>query len=211
MLDFLNEPINIAIDGQVATGKTLIGSELARLLKYKFIDTGLFYRYFATTYYNHHVDNLSDEIINSNITIDDLEKINQLSDKEYLQIGTYAAEIAKDNGVREAINTIINRLVNGKGFVVVGRDVTTKILPNAEIKIVLDADIETRVFRRMNQLEYKNDFTSIFDDLMQHDYKLYDLIQKAKQISTIIDMKNLSLNQVIQKILKLVIYHSLQH
>ncbi|CAG8819442.1 13136_t:CDS:1, partial [Cetraspora pellucida] len=58
MLNLLSEPINIAIDGQVATGKTSIGSELARFLKYKFIDTGLFYHYFAATYYNHHVDNL---------------------------------------------------------------------------------------------------------------------------------------------------------
>ncbi|CAG8836538.1 13043_t:CDS:1, partial [Cetraspora pellucida] len=151
------------------------------------------------------------EIIKSNITIDDLGKINQLSDKEFLQIGTCAAEIAKDDGVREAINIKIKRLVNRKGFVVVGRDVTTKILPDAEIKIVLDADIETRVFRKINQLGYENDFALIFDDLMQCDFKSYDLIQQAKQISTIIDMKNLSLDQAIQKILKLVIYHALQH
>ncbi|CAG8805391.1 13679_t:CDS:2, partial [Cetraspora pellucida] len=94
------------------------------------------------------------------------------------------AEIAKVDGVREAINIKINQLVNGKGFVVVGCDVTTKILSDAEIKIVLSTDIKTQ---------------------------LYDLIQKAKQISTIIDMKNLSLDQVIPKILKIVIYHSLQY
>ncbi|CAG8750065.1 22641_t:CDS:2, partial [Cetraspora pellucida] len=182
MLNLLSEPINIAIDGQVATEKTSIGSKLAKFLKYKFIDTGLFYRYFVVKYYNHHVNNLSDEIINSNITIDDLKKINQLSNKEYLQIGTCAAEIAKNDGVRKAINTKINQLVNGKGFVVVGHN-----------------------------LEYENNFTSIFDNLMQRDFKSYDLIQQAKQISIIINMKNLSLDQAIQKILKLVIYYSLQH
>ncbi|CAG8815759.1 1670_t:CDS:2 [Cetraspora pellucida] len=151
MLNLLNEPINIATDGQVATEKTSIGSELAKLLKYKFIDTGLFYCYFAATYYNHYMDNLSDKIIKSEITIDDLKKINQRSVKEYLQIGTHAAEIAKNDS----------------------------ILPDTEIKIVLDADIETRIFCRMNQIEYENDFTSIFDDLIQRDFKSYDLIQQA--------------------------------
>ncbi|CAG8836038.1 22184_t:CDS:2, partial [Cetraspora pellucida] len=74
------------------------------------------------TYYNNYLDNLSNEIIKSDITIDDLKKINQHSVKEYLQIGTRAAEIAKND---------------------VGHNVTTKILPDAEIKILLDADIET--------------------------------------------------------------------
>jgi cytidylate kinase len=99
--------INIAIDGQAATGKTSIGSELAKMLNYKFIDTGLFYRYFAFKFINHNVDNLSEEIVKSEITIDDLEQINLNISNQYLQIGARASEISKNDDVRSAINDLI--------------------------------------------------------------------------------------------------------
>jgi len=204
-------PINIAIDSQAATGKTSIGSELAKMLNYKFIDTGLFYRYFAFKFINHNVDNLSEEIVKSEITTEDLEQINLNISNQYLQIGARASEISKNNDVRSAINDLIKRLTIGKGFVVVGRDVTTKILPDAEVKIVLDADVETRLFRRMKQMNLENECDTILNDLLQRDFNSHDLIQQAKQISTIIDTQNLSSEQVIHKIFKIVIFYSLQH
>ncbi|CAG8793925.1 17471_t:CDS:1, partial [Cetraspora pellucida] len=58
-----------------------------------------------------------EEIVKSEITIDDLEQINLNISNQYLQIGACASEISKNNDVRSAINNLIKRLTIGKGFV----------------------------------------------------------------------------------------------
>ncbi|KAF0488273.1 cytidylate kinase [Gigaspora margarita] len=156
----MKKSFNIAIDGLSGVGKSPIRYQVAKQLKFTFIDSGLFYRYIADRFY-----------------LDDTIQLNEI----YL---------FKDE------------------MIVVGRDVATNILPNAEVKLVLEADFETRVYRRTKQLNAK-EFEAIgkvFSDMLKRDMDSFDLILEAKKVATIIDTTNLSIEQVIAKILTRVLW-----
>lgn len=154
--------INIAIDGPAGTGKTSTGKLLARKLKYSFIDTGLMYR--ALTYYGVKKKinfNNANEIImlleDVSFTYDILGDIilngenimNNLNDDEIIK------NINKVTVIGEVRQSLVQRqrdIVADGGFVVVGRDIGTVVLPDAQLKIYLTATTEKRVQRRAEQL-----------------------------------------------------------
>ncbi|CAG8623815.1 18492_t:CDS:2 [Gigaspora rosea] len=69
-----------------------------------------------------------------------------------IQKMTRASEIAKVPKIQSIINEVIQTITKKKEFVIVGHDTTTKILPDAEIKLVLDAEIETKLYQRSKQI-----------------------------------------------------------
>ncbi|RIB17501.1 P-loop containing nucleoside triphosphate hydrolase protein [Gigaspora rosea] len=164
--------INIAIDGLASSGKTMIGKKLSEKLKYQFIDSGFFYRYFANKFY-----------------IDNTIQINEI----YL----FKNEIFNNSFYHlKEIEYIIQTITKKKGFVVVGHDATTKILPDAKIKLVFNAEIETRVYRRAKQI------------LDIQNFDAYNLVMEAKKVATIINTSNLSIEQVLAKILRYVYWYN---
>lgn len=154
--------INITIDGPAGTGKTSTGQLLAKKLKYIFIDTGLMYR--ALTYYGVSKEinfNNADQIIMlledvifeydnlGNIFLNGENVMNHLSDDEIVK------NINKVTVIGEVRQSLVQRqrdIVTDGGFVVVGRDVGTVVLPDAQLKIYLTATIEKRIQRRAEQL-----------------------------------------------------------
>ncbi|CAG8827299.1 17491_t:CDS:1, partial [Dentiscutata erythropus] len=95
----------------------------------------------------------------------------------YLENRQKAASIAQNKGIRKIINEIIQEITRKKRFVVVGRDVTTNILPNADIKIVLTANLTTYINRRCD--ETKSTATEITRDILFRDEKSYKFIEDA--------------------------------
>ncbi|RIB05390.1 hypothetical protein C2G38_2280839 [Gigaspora rosea] len=87
-----------------------------------------------------------------------------------------------------------------KEFAVVGRDVTFNILPDAEIMILLSADIDIRALRRAHQLNSEN-INDIWLDILNRDSKSFNLIKEAKKVSKIIDTTNLTLAEVVDLVL----------
>ncbi|KAF0412225.1 hypothetical protein F8M41_007957 [Gigaspora margarita] len=81
---------------------------------------------------------------------------------------------------------------------VVGQDATAKILSNARVKLVLEADFEMRLYRRVKQLNAEEFVAKVFSDLLKHDIDSFDLVLEAKKIATIINTSNLSIEQVIK-------------
>src|SRR5438105_10642310 len=137
--------INIAIDGYSASGKTTIGQFLARKFKYELIDSSLFYRYFS--YHSFILSSSDDDVLkfirsitageNYKDLLEDIKSINLLDKETYLEVGKKASELAKNNEIREEINILIRRIIQKKGFVVVGRDTIFNILLEVEVKIIL--------------------------------------------------------------------------
>lgn len=152
--------INIAIDGPVASGKSSVALLLAQKLGYVFIDTGLMYRAFTYWCLLNQIDFNNEESI-----IDQLDGFNCLIDgKKVFLNGKDIADHLKDPDVISSINyvTIIElvreKLVNlqrsavkNNGYILVGRDIATVVLPDAQLKIYLTASIEARVKRRYQQ------------------------------------------------------------
>ncbi|CAG8777485.1 18551_t:CDS:1, partial [Gigaspora rosea] len=205
--------INIAIDGPASLGKTTIGKKLSEKLEYQLIDSGVFYRYFAKKFYLDNIIQINeiylfkDEMLNNPFY--HLKEIEHVNSQFYQDLtkSQRASEIAKVPEIRSTINEIIQIITKKKGFVVLGCDATTKILPTAEIKLVLDAEIETRVCRRAKQiLEAKSsqldDLTEleiigkVLSDILKRDFDAYELILEAKKVATIINTSNLSIEQV---------------
>ncbi|KAF0514608.1 Cytidylate kinase [Gigaspora margarita] len=92
--------------------------------------------------------------------------------------------------------------MKNRGYVVVGHDATTKILPSTRVKLILEADFETRVYRRAKQLNAK-EFEAIgkvFSDLLKRDVDFFDLVLEAKKVAIIINTSDLSIEQVVARI-----------
>lgn len=155
---------NIAIDGPAGSGKTTLGQELAQRANYQFLDSGLFYRYFAKLLTeNGYSPSEKVKVIEfcsqKSISIakdpqfffQQLE--NQKTDLSQPEISKLASLFSPIQELRQIIRGLIRNLVKSKGFVVVGRDMTFKVLPEAEVKIFLTANQSKRIERRYQQLK----------------------------------------------------------
>ena len=156
--------INIAIDGPAGSGKTTLGRVLAQKINYRFLDSGLFYRYFAKLCNEHGLKSLEKKKViefcsqkstavakNPQLFFQQLE--NQQTILAQPEIGNLASLFSPIQELRQIIRELIRELVKDRGFVVVGRDMTFKVLPEAEVKIFLTADQSKRVERRHQQLK----------------------------------------------------------
>jgi CMP/dCMP kinase len=203
---------NIGIDGLCATGKTTIGEKLAVILGYTFIDSGIFYRYFALIYFyltneqiqTRLINQKSDIIKNFQTHFKQFYIVNKLDRVKYLQNGRRASQLAKNDEVRKVINEIIKSVTKSKGFIIVGRDVTTNIIPDADIKIVLTSNLMMRIVRRQFQTGIYTSY--IRTDILQRDEKSYKFIEDAVKVSSMIDTTCLTIDQVIKRILFLVYF-----
>jgi len=206
----------ISIDGAAGTGKTTVGIKLARELNYQFLDSGKIYR--AYTY----------KMIKNN-TLATIDIINQLSttnieykylkNKEILnldgknvsdklhseQVDNYVSDISKIPEIRVKM-TELQREIAKKNFIVVGRDIGTVVLPNAELKIFLTASIKERARRRFNERKNEN-IKDIEKSIKNRDY--IDSTRKVAPLkipknAIVIDTENKDVNKVSQEILNLV-------
>jgi CMP/dCMP kinase len=167
---------NIAIDGPAGSGKTTVGKLLAQKTGYQFLDSGLLYRHFAFLYHNKKVSLEMKNLLSfweKEINADpgkiilDLEKNRELFISS--EIGVLASQLAPDSSLRKIILDFQRKLTKNKGWIVVGRDITSEVLPQAEVKIFLTADLENRAERRYQQYSKKITKEEIKKELQARD------------------------------------------
>lgn len=175
---------NIAIDGPSASGKSTIAKRLASLLNFTHIDTGAMYRAIAYDCIKKNVD-LEDEAAVSelakNTTVELLgEGQVFLNDTNVTyairseQVSVGASKISKYKYVREKLVELQRTMASKKGFVMDGRDITSVVLPDAEVKIYQNADASVRAKRRFFEQAEKGlevDYQEIYDDLVERDFQ----------------------------------------
>ncbi|MGY6563091.1 MAG: (d)CMP kinase [Luteibaculaceae bacterium] len=167
--------INIAIDGYSSCGKSTVAKSLAKNLGYIYVDSGAMYR--AVTLYAQQNHFILDGVV-------DAEKLTQalplieidfdlkpgcgsqqtwlngtlVEDKiRELSVSRQVSEVSKIPAVREKLVAMQQKIAEKKGVVMDGRDIGTVVLPNAELKIFMTADIETRTERRYKELLQKGE------------------------------------------------------
>ena len=156
----------IAIDGPVAAGKTTVGRALALRLGYRFLDTGLMYRAVTWLALQQGVSTedtgalvamaqkldfqvtMPDSSGSEVVLVAGQDITAQLRDP---QVEGRVSQIAAFPGVREALVPKQRALAQEGGIVMVGRDIGTNVLPDAGLKVYLDASVEERAQRRYQE------------------------------------------------------------
>jgi cytidylate kinase len=142
----------VAIDGPAGSGKTTLASRLADHFGLAFLDTGLLYRATARRLLETGADDDEAAAVRAAAAIDagDLDPSVLMTEI----IGQTASKVAALPAVRETLLAFQRRFgSDGKGAVLVGRDIGTVVRPDASHKIFVTASVERRAQRRCKQLQ----------------------------------------------------------
>jgi cytidylate kinase len=175
-------PLMIAIDGPAASGKSTLGFRLAEALHYLYFDTGLMYRAVTWLALKRGIDLKNESALTRlaedvpievspaslddgrvcDVVVDGFDITWEISTHE---IDANVSTVAAYAGVRKAL-TLQQRRIGMRGHVVmVGRDVGTVVLPEADLKIYLDASPEERARRRYQEV-VKRDGKSSYEEIL---------------------------------------------
>jgi len=147
----------IAIDGSAASGKGTLAKSLARQLDYDYLDTGALYRAVGLSLIKAGVN--PDNIV-ENQAIELAESLDlDLTNSPLIRgdrVADMASRVAAITPVRAALLDLQRRFAatpqSGRGAILDGRDIGTVVLPSADLKLFIDAAIETRAKRRTKEL-----------------------------------------------------------
>lgn len=219
-------PNIIAIDGPAASGKTTIANQLANKWGYLFFDTGVMYR--AVTWLALH----------KNISTKDEPKVTDLADRikidvappsqddgrEYdviadgidvtwkirkKKVDSQVSLVSTYPGVREALTRQQRRIGLVGKVIMVGRDIGTVVLPEADLKIYLDACVEERANRRFKQRVGRGEDVELSKILKKLEKR--DNIDSTREIAplcaaedaVLINTDDMSISEVVSKIEKI--------
>jgi len=161
--------LTIALDGPAASGKSTLGERLAKSLNFLYLDTGVMYRAVTLAMIKKAVDVSNEDAVNRiaeemdldirPASIEDgrsndvlLDGVDVTWEIRQPDVEAYVSQVSAYKGVRVAM-TEKQREIGRRGrIVMVGRDIGTVVLPDAELKLYLDASVEERAKRRYREL-----------------------------------------------------------
>ena len=218
--------IVVAIDGPSGSGKSSVSLAVARQLQLAYLDTGAMYR--AAAWWCEHLgidledqEGVSDAVISMPLHMDtdpdhpglsvDGTDIAQAIREPH--ISAVVSKIAANLDVRAELGRRQRELIehgaaNG-GIVAEGRDITTVIAPDAQVRLLITASEEARLERRAAQLEAAGksvDAAALRDQVLRRDRDDARVSQflEAPEGVTLVDTSNLDFNQSVEKVSELV-------
>jgi cytidylate kinase len=219
-LSIMGKKLIITIDGPAGAGKSTVSKILAKKFDYIYLDTGALYRALAYKALKLKIlfedpfalESLcsNTEVVLKNVSgqmkvyVDDEDVEEKIRTEE---IGLVASKISTFAVVRKKLLDLQREAGNQGGIVAEGRDMGSVVFTNADYKFYLDATLEERTKRRYNELLLKGklaEYRSVQKDMMERDKQdrqreIAPL--KAPEGAIIIDSDNLSIEEVIQKII----------
>lgn len=216
--------INIAIDGPSGAGKSTIAKAVAKAFGYIYIDTGAMYRavglYFKRNDINIKNDTAAVKEGLNNITvniryIDGAQHIflngEDVSDKiRTPEISMAASDAGTIKEIRERMTVLQRKLAESNNCVMDGRDIGSYVLPSANIKIFLTADVSVRAERRFAELKERGhdvSFTEVLEDMKKRDEndstRKFMPLKKADD-AVLVDTSLLTLDEAVNAVLGLI-------
>ena len=213
----------IAIDGPAASGKSTTARLLAQHLGYMYIDTGAMYRAVTLAILRRHI-NLGDQeaviriVLEINIQLKMKENglrtfLNDEDVSEAIrapEIDEVISIISSNIRLREIMVEKQRKIAQAGGIIMDGRDIGTVVLPNAHIKIFMQADLDSRAKRRYEELCEKGIKTPLTK--IKNEIELRDHLDSTRETSPlipatdahIIDTTHLSIDEQVHAVLNII-------
>lgn len=212
--------IVVAIDGPAGSGKSSVSRAAASRLGFDFLDTGAAYRALTWLALERGVDTddrdavigLVDELDYATIatpagTIVTVGETDVTTAIREPRITAVVSDIARIAEVRVRLNEMFRAMIAASreaGIVVEGRDITTVVAPDAEVRILLTADEEVRIARRSRELTPEHAATATqLRDRDRKDAAVVDFMSAADGVTTL-DSTDLDFEQTVAAVLDLV-------
>ena len=209
--------IVVAIDGPAGSGKGTIAKKISSFYKFPHLDSGILYRSVAYLCQTAEEIDFSEENVLRHARKLNLDEID-VSNLRTKEIDDISSKISSFNSLREFLKSYqldFKKIHSDKkGIVVDGRDITTIIFPDAEIKFYITASLKDRANRRFKELVLQNpelDKKLVIKELQKRDQRDKERsnapLKKAKD-AIIIDTSNLTIDEVnikVQEVIKKVI------
>ena len=213
--------LTVAIDGPAGSGKSSVSKAVARKLGWGYLDTGAAYRALTWAALNGRVTGL--ETLSPQEIRDNFNYRIQLDPENYsvwvgqvdvteairtTQVAEGVSAVARIPAVREYMKQLTRELVNGcqlKGIVVEGRDITTVVLPDAQVRLLLTASEEVRLGRRSTELG-SVDAQQVARQVSQRDAsdaKVVDFMTPADGVS-LVDSTNLNFEETVIAVVSII-------
>ena len=215
-------PDTIAIDGPSASGKTSLGKQLAKELKYRYLDTGIMYR--AVTWL----------ALERGISVEDAEALGRLARDAAIQVigegesaviidGNEVGEQLRQPRIDRAVSLVSKRddvrtamvkqqqdIAREGRMVMVGRDIGTVVLPSADIKLFLVASVAERANRRYLEMARQGsliDYQQVLKDLEARDEldtgRSNSPLRPAAD-AIVLDTDSISIGEVLEKAMEFI-------
>jgi CMP/dCMP kinase len=214
--------IIIAIDGYSACGKSTTAKEVARVLGYRYIDSGAMYRAVTLYFLDHLVAftnpkevakalqeiKLSFFVNSKGATEIFLNGVNVEKAIRKMRISENVSQVSTIKVVREAMVALQRKMGKEKTIVMDGRDIGTVVFPEAELKLFLSADITVRAFRRQKELLERDDMVDI--DTIIENLQKRDQIDSTRKESPLvrsvdaveIDTTNITVDEQVDEVVR---------
>lgn len=217
----------IAVDGSAASGKSTVGRRLAAELGYPFLDTGIMYRAMTVAALDRELDISDDRALGdlvrsvemrvelaepstgktSRISVDGVDVTDRLRSQAVEDAVSLVSQI---EAVRDAMVALQREIAGRQPVVMAGRDIGTVVLPDADVKIYLDASLEERARRRHEEFEVLGRDAS--RDAVHADLERRDRIDSEREVSPlrpaddaqVIDTDDLTMEEALRKAVSLV-------
>jgi cytidylate kinase len=223
----LAKPSTIAIDGPAASGKSTIAGLLAEQLGYTYLDTGVMYRAVTWVALERGLDIADEDTITAlaeeikiDVTgpsVDDGRQYTVYADGTDVTwqirrpaVDANVSPVSAYPGVRAALTAQQQRIGQRGRIVMVGRDIGTVVLPDADLKLYMDASVEERARRRYLEVRGRGEpaeYEEILEAMRRRDK--IDSEREAAPLrpaddAVIVDTDGLSIAQVLAKVKQLV-------
>jgi cytidylate kinase len=221
------KPSTIAIDGPAASGKSTIGELLAQQLGYLYFDTGVMYRAVTWAALDRGIpiaDEAAVTALAERLRIDvtpptagDGRQYTVLADGVDVtwairtpEVNAEVSPVSAYAGVRRALVAQQRRIAEGGQVVMVGRDIGTVVLPDADLKIYLDASVEERARRRWREEQARgeqSDYETVLASMRRRDEidssrEVAPL--RAAEDAVVLDTTDLSIEEVLAAVKRLI-------
>ena len=210
----------VAIDGPAGTGKGTIAKLIAQELNLVNIDTGAMYRSITLEAIRQGINSIEEKEklieIAKNIKI---EMTNNNGEQEIFlngenvskeirstEVSGFVSQVSSIPEIRELMVNLQRKMAEGKNVIMEGRDITTVVFPNANVKIYLDADVEERAKRRYKENKEKGmqtTFKETLEAMKKRDYN--DMHKpvgalKIAEDAIVVDTTNMTIDEVKEKV-----------